>query len=106
YTRVTTMASSALQANQYGVNYATGTFIFALSGAGGPPAGTNVQIAFAYQNNLNAGVSPATPDTVRATYNTGSLTQVTLGIRIYDVNSHRPAFFSLTNRLSVGNARR
>ncbi len=110
YTRVTAQVSAQLQANQYSVNYATGTFTFAPATASGPnalPAPNNqVQIAFSYQNNMNNTVTPFTSDTVRATYNTGSLTQVALGIRIYDTNSGRPVFFGLTNRLAVGNARR
>lgn len=109
YTRVSASASSSLQANQYAVNYQTGQFLFAppsTTTGEGPPANTPVQIAFSYQNNLNNNVSPVSADTVHASYNTGSLTQITMGIRLYDVNSHRPAFFSMSNRLVVANATR
>lgn len=118
YTRVSATGSAGLQANQYAVNYATGQFFFAPPSTGtsnsngeGPPVGSNVQIAFAYQNNLldneyTATASTVTPDTVRATYHTGKLTQVTVGIRLYNGSSHRAAFFSMSNRLQVANANR
>lgn len=115
YTRVAGTSSAGLQANQYAVNYTTGEFFFALpttttGTSAAPPAGSNVQIAFSYQNNAFENVytsgSATTADTVRATYHTGKLTQVTIGIRLYDLNSGRPVFFSMTNRLVVANAGR
>lgn len=121
YTRVSATSSAGLQANQYAVNDTTGEFFFAPPSTAtatgeGPPPGSSVQIAFAYQDNLldneytvgttNATTNTDTPDTVRATYHTGKLTQVTVGIRLYNGSSHRAAFFSMSNRLQVANASR
>jgi hypothetical protein len=128
YTRVPATASSQLRANQYAVNYATGVFIFASppsSGGGGgsaegpwgPPTGPTgsgtpgplpVEISFSYQNNLfvDTGATPnvTTPAVIRASYQTGALINVSLGVRIYNPANNLPATFTLTNKIRVGNA--
>jgi prepilin-type N-terminal cleavage/methylation domain-containing protein len=120
---------STIGPNQYTINYDTGIIYL------GPPSVTTstqttpgninvsdqfpqrrtVLVAFSYQNDdeINFAAAPnaeivtaETPDTVKASYQTGSRIQVSIGIRLYDASNSRPVYFSLSNGVDVDNASR
>jgi prepilin-type N-terminal cleavage/methylation domain-containing protein len=116
YTRVA--LGTPIHANQYTIDYDTGVVDLGVPGqtinTSDPSAARRTAlIAFSYQNDddidfdpTSGNITGVTPDTVRASYQTGSRIQVSIGVRIYDPSNRQPSYFSMTSAADVNNASR